>query len=264
MHPASPSGPARPCHHAQHPTREARSVASQSAAARSADRPGARLEALLTQLGPQLRRGDEAEEPPPPSYPTGIAEIDQLLGGGFPGGRLHEITGPPSSGRTSLALALLARTTHTGQLTALVDPGDAFDPPSAKTSGVDLGRVLWARAGTWRKALHCTQRLLEAEGFPLVLLDLPLDTAGPVDSTTIWLQLSRLAAGTRTTLVVLSRRRCTGSHAEVTLEMQPTCTRFTGAPALLEELETQAVLVRHRTGPALRTALLRLRVSFAA
>jgi len=203
-----------------------------------------------------------------------LPAVDALLGGGFPAGRLSEITGPLSSGRTSLALALLAGLTRAGELVAVVDRAAAFAPPSARAAGVDLERVLWARAGEWREALRCSERLLETEGFALVLLDLSAPDSSPFGSRrgdagprtppappvarAAWLRLARLAAGTGTALVVLSGQRLAGSQAEVVLEMQPARPRFQGQPALLEEVETRAVLVRHRAGPAGGEARLRL------
>jgi hypothetical protein len=73
-----------------------------------------------------------------------------------------------------------------------------------------------------------------------------------------WLQLSRLVAGTQSAFVVLSRERCTGTHAEIALEMQPASARFSAAPELLEELETQAVVVRNRAFPLQKATSLRL------
>ena len=102
---------------------------------------------------------------------TGIPALDQLLGGGFPRGRLSEVTGPLSSGRTSLALSLLAGATQRGEIVAAVDGADAFDPASAEDAGVLLDRVLWVRAPRGREALRSAERLLEAHGFALVLLD---------------------------------------------------------------------------------------------
>lgn len=220
-------------------------------------RPKKRLEALLADLGPQLRRGDSLgsrDREQPPRCSTGIEEIDRLLGGGFPRGRLSEISGSPSSGRTSLALSLLAATTQSGELAAVVDRADAFDPLSAARAGVNLERVLWARALTWRETLRCTEHLLETDGFPLVLLDLTADLGGAprrgeYGPTATWIRLARLATSTRTTVVLLSAERLAGPHAEIALEMQPARARFTGTPALLEELEIRAVLVRHRTSP---------------
>ena len=73
---------------------------------------------------------------------------------------------------TSLALALLARTTAAGEVVALVDGVDAFDPPSAAAAGVDLSHVLWVRTSEVPYALRSTEHLLAARGFALVLLDL--------------------------------------------------------------------------------------------
>ena len=63
-----------------------------------------------------------------------------------PAGALSEISGPSSSGRTTLLLRLLARATAAGSCAAVIDPSDGFDPPSAEAQGVVLDRVLWVRA----------------------------------------------------------------------------------------------------------------------
>jgi hypothetical protein len=134
---------------------------------------------------------------------------------------------------------------------------------------VDLDRVLWARARGTREALRCAERLLQTEGFPLVLLDLiesyPNESRG---SKTIqraaWIRLARLAAGTRAALVLLSQERLAGPQAEITLALQPTDAHFTGTPLLLEELEARALLVRHRAAPIDRAASVRLVESRAA
>ena len=67
----------------------------------------------------------------PERIPTGIPAIDALAAGGIPRGALTEIYGPPSSGRTSLLFALLARVTANREYGALIDTSDAFDPASA-------------------------------------------------------------------------------------------------------------------------------------
>ena len=85
--------------------------------------------------------------------PTGIDEADQLLEGGLPAGAISEITGPASSGRTSLVLAFLARRTAEERVCAWVDTSDSFDPESAAASGVDLRRLLWVRCGDSKGAL---------------------------------------------------------------------------------------------------------------
>jgi hypothetical protein len=76
---------------------------------------------------------------------TGIAEVDRLLNGGLPVGAISEITGPVSSGRTSLSLAFLAARTKEDRVCAWVDAHDAFDAESAAANGVALRQLLWVR-----------------------------------------------------------------------------------------------------------------------
>lgn len=82
-----------------------------------------------------------------PTAPTGIAALDERLGGGLPVGALSELTGPECSGRTSLALSFLAGMTDAGRVCAWVDVSDALDPESAAAVGVDLERLLWVCCG---------------------------------------------------------------------------------------------------------------------
>src|SRR5271157_1335925 len=221
-----------------------------------------RLERLLRDLGPQVRRG-ALPSLPPPRCPTGIAVIDGLLGGGFPRGHLSEVAGAASSGRTALALGLLAEATRAGEIAAVVDAADAFDAASAVAAGAALERVLWVRAPHVRAALRSVERLLEARGFPLILVDLVGREARDACCPTVWSRLARAAAGAQAALVLLAGRRPAGASAGVALEMQPRRACFVGTPALLEELEVQAVLARTRSGlcgAAGRVASVRLRV----
>ncbi|MFP6640597.1 MAG: hypothetical protein VCC04_10160 [Myxococcota bacterium] len=221
----------------------------------------ARLKAVLGELGPTLQPGHalkiaEQNRGPVLRHSSGLPALDRLLGGGFARGQLSEIVGPPSSGRTSLLLALLAQTTSgSGELAAVVDRADAFDPLSAEVAGVDLARVLWVRVGKGREALRSTEHLLETEGLPLVLLDLDPPGAhgpGPAPSRPVsvpaWTRLARLAAGTGSALVVLSRERQVGHLARMVLELQPAGSHFHGSPPLLTKFESRAVLLRHSQG----------------
>jgi RecA/RadA recombinase len=216
---------------------------------------------LLRDLGPRLRRGGQPEAARN-TLASGIPAIDRLLGGGFPGGRLSEIAGPLSSGRTSIALALLAQTTRAGELTAMVDAADAFDPASGAAIGADLERILWVRVRSPREAFRCAERLLDGRGFALVLLDLAVADLRIAPATGP--RLARLAAGTGSALVALTQRRCFGTAAEVALELTPTRANFGGAPALLEDLEVEVALARHRTTPERRTISVRLHCTQAA
>src|ERR1700691_1384221 len=101
---------------------------------------------------------------------TGIPAVDRLLDGGLPVGAISEITGPVSSGRTSLALAFLAQRTQEERVCAWVDAHDAFDSESAAANGVRLRQLLWVRckapkadARPWARldqALRATDLLL--------------------------------------------------------------------------------------------------------
>jgi RecA/RadA recombinase len=210
---------------------------------------------LLRELGPGLRLGGLPSQALA-RCPTGILELDRLLGGGFPRGRLSEIAGPGSCGRTSLALALLSEITRAGEVVAVADGADAFDPASAEAAGVRLSRVLWMRAREPREALRGAERLLEAPGFAVVLLDLGApDPRIPAGS---WLRLAQAAAASNAALVVLSLARAAGAAAELALELAPLRACFTGSPALLEGFDTEIALVRRRAGPAARAVSVRL------
>jgi hypothetical protein len=195
---------------------------------------------------------------------SGIPVLDRLLGGGFPRGRLSEITGPPSSGRTSLALSLLAEGVRTGGLAAWVDAADAFDPASAVAAGVSLSRVLWVRGQNAGAALRSTERLLETRGLPFVLLDLALHAAPPRVAPAVWPRLVRAAEASTTTLVVLSADRLTGTSAALALSLAPVQAHFTGTPCLFEGLEVQAGVARSREIPEGGQARVRLRELRAA
>jgi hypothetical protein len=82
--------------------------------------------------------------------PTGIETVDAVLQGGLPVGTLTEMIGAECSGRTALALSLVARLTRAEKVCAWVDVSDALSPESAAACGVDLVRLLWVRCGVAR------------------------------------------------------------------------------------------------------------------
>jgi len=90
--------------------------------------------------------------PAPEMVSSGIPQLD-LLTGGLPRGCLTEICGAASSGRTSVLLFALAQATQRGEVCALVDTSDAFDPASAAAAGMEMSRLLWVRCGE-NNSLH--------------------------------------------------------------------------------------------------------------
>lgn len=213
----------------------------------------AALADLVRDLGDRVRPGGLPDEPPA-RLPTGLEGLDRLLGGGFPRGRLSEIAGRPSSGRTALALAVLATATRGGETVAVVDAADAFEPGSAATAGVELTRVLWVRPPGVREALRSAERLLEARGLALVLLDLDQ----PLRASSC-LRLSRRAAASGTALLRLASARGAETGVALAVEMHDARPRFDVAPEWLEGIETRLVLARQRVGPRGAGAALSLR-----
>src|SRR5206468_3551466 len=102
---------------------------------------------------------------------TGIAALDKATGG-LPRGVITEIVGGLSSGKTGVALSILAAASSRGEMCALVDGADAFDPASGASSGVDLRRLLWVRCRGLDQTLRSADLLLQAGGFGLVAVDL--------------------------------------------------------------------------------------------
>src|SRR5687767_12504486 len=76
---------------------------------------------------------------------TGHGRADQCLEGGWPRGHLSELCGPPSAGRTTILIGSLAAATRGGELAALVDAADRFDPVPAAARGLVLEHLLWVR-----------------------------------------------------------------------------------------------------------------------
>lgn len=216
---------------------------------------------MSAELADRLRTGAApARTDETPRFATGIASLDALLGGGLPRGRLCEITGPPSSGRTSLGIALLAAVTRSGEIAAVVDAADAFDPASAAAAGVVLERVLWARAPKPRDALHCAERLLDARGFGIVMVDVcggegrAHRPATALSSPSLWKRLSHSAHASGTALVLSAPHAQVGPFAALALEAHAIRAHFADRPAWLEGLEARVVPVRSRIGTCAGTA----------
>ena len=161
--------------------------------------------------------------------------MDALLEGGVPVGAITEVTGPQSSGRTSLALSFLASRTQDGQVAAWVDAEDAFDPESAASCGVCLRQLLWVRCRSangpakgkpWTRldqAIRATDLLLQAGGFAVIVLDLG-DTS-PEHASRIpmatWFRFRQAADRSRCSLVVLGKSSYAQSCAATVLECLP-------------------------------------------
>lgn len=111
----------------------------------------------------------------PPSHalcPFTPKDLHAILPG-LPGGAITEISGPRSAGRTTLFHASLAAATAAGELCAVVDGSDSFDPASATAAGVRLDRLLWVQCHhDVQDTLKAADLILHGGGFRLVIVDL--------------------------------------------------------------------------------------------
>jgi hypothetical protein len=211
--------------------------------------------ALRIQIEHSLERRFPAALSPAPrtlreTAATGISEVDRLLDGGLPVGAISELTGPTSSGRTSLALAFLAGRTQEERVCAWVDANDVFDSESAAANGVALRQLLWVRcknpnktAKPWARldqALRATDLLLQAGGFAAIVLD--LGSTSPEHGARIplatWFRFRQAADRARCSLLVLAQEPLAQSSAAVVLECAAVNT-LTGSRTVLSNREYQ-------------------------
>jgi recombination protein RecA len=104
--------------------------------------------------------------------PTGSLSLDIALGGrGLPKGRIIEIYGPESSGKTTLALHAVARAQRAGGIAAFIDAEHALDPSWAKKLGVELETLLVSQPGSGEEAMHITEMLIKSNAVDIIVID---------------------------------------------------------------------------------------------
>jgi recA bacterial DNA recombination protein len=170
------------------------------------------LESLLRARKLDVTLTDVPGTPVPPpdrlAPIPGCGELEAALGGGLRRGHLSEIIGPASSGRTTIAAQAMAGAAARGEVVALVDACDTFDPASAAAAGLDLSRLFWVRdTGDASRALKAFALILQAGGFGLAVLDLA-DLPAPAVRRfpwPTWMRIARLVEHSDT--VALRRRR---------------------------------------------------------
>jgi recombination protein RecA len=135
------------------------------------------LETALAQIerqfgrGAVMRLGDDARTPVE-VIPTGSIALDVALGiGGLPRGRIVEIYGPESSGKTSLALHAVANAQKTGGIAAFIDAEHALDPEYAKKLGVDTDALLVSQPDTGEQALEIADMLIRSGAIDVIVVD---------------------------------------------------------------------------------------------
>ena len=121
--------------------------------------------------GTIMRMGDEAIEPLE-SISTGSISLDIALGiGGLPKGRVVEIYGPESSGKTTLAIHCIANVQKNGGIAAFIDAEHAFDRSYAQKLGVDLENLLISQPDNGEQALEITENLIRSGAIDIIVID---------------------------------------------------------------------------------------------
>jgi recombination protein RecA len=122
--------------------------------------------------GSIMRLGQKGAIQPIDSIPTGSISIDYALGvGGMPRGRVIEIFGPESSGKTTLALQVIAQAQKLGGISAFVDAEHALDAAYARKLGVDLDNLLVSQPDNGEQALEIVEVLIRSGGVDVVVVD---------------------------------------------------------------------------------------------
>jgi recombination protein RecA len=141
-----------------------------------ADREKA-LETALAQIDRQFGKGSvmrlgEDSRPPIEVIPTGSIALDVALGiGGLPRGRVIEVFGPESSGKTTVALHAVANAQRAGGIAAFIDAEHALDPDYAKKLGVDTDALLVSQPDTGEQALEIADMLIRSGALDVIVID---------------------------------------------------------------------------------------------
>jgi recombination protein RecA len=164
--------------------------------------------------GSIMRMGDFQERMAFEVVPSGSIALDLALGvGGFPRGRIVEIYGPESSGKTTLALHAIAEAQKTGGTAAFIDVEHALDPTYAAALGVDLDNLLVSQPDTGEQALDIAEMLIRSNAVDIVVLDsvaalvTKAELEGDMGDTHVGLQARLMSQALRKLTAAISRSK---------------------------------------------------------
>jgi len=160
-----------------------------------------------------IRMGDE-HKVDVDVIPTGNLLIDRALGvGGFPRGRIMEIFGPESSGKTTLTLTAIAQAQKRGGLAAFVDVEHALDPEYSKKLGVNMDDLLVSQPGSGEEALRIVETLVRSNALDIIVLDsvaalvTKQELDGEIGDSTVGAQARLMSAAMRKLTALISKAR---------------------------------------------------------
>ncbi|MGF1450819.1 MAG: recombinase RecA [Opitutales bacterium] len=146
---------------------------------------------------------------------TGSVAIDLALGAGVPRGRVCEIYGPESSGKTTLCLSIIAEAQRNGGNAVFVDVEHALDPRYAKIVGVDLDNLMVAQPESGEDALNITETLIRSGAVDVIVIDSVAalvsknELEGQFGDSTVGLQARMMSQAMRRLTAAINRTKCT-------------------------------------------------------
>lgn len=179
-------------------------------------RPGERDQALNLVLGQiernfgkgSIMRLGDASRMRVETISTGALTLDLALGGGYPKGRVVEVYGPESSGKTTLTLHAIAEVQRRGGVAAFVDAEHALDPVYAASLGVDIENLLVSQPDTGEMALEIVDQLVRSAAVDIVVVD---SVAALTPRAEIEGEMGDLAVGSQARLMSQAMRKITGN-----------------------------------------------------
>lgn len=180
------------------------------------DQKKASLEAVLASINKRYGNGaiwqlGESEIPSTDVVSTNAVTLDQALGiGGIPRGRITELYGPESSGKTTLALHVVANVQRAGGTAAIIDAEHALDLAYAERVGVDVPSLLVSQPDTGEQALEITEALVRA-GVDIVVVD---SVAMLIPEAELKGEMSDIQVGAQARLMAKALRKLTGPVAD--------------------------------------------------
>jgi len=178
------------------------------------------LQATLQKLEKEYGKGtvmrlDERADQTIEVIPTGSLALDAALGvGGLPRGRIVEIYGPESSGKTTLALHAIAEANKLGGMAAFIDAEHAFDPVYAQKLGIDTSQLIISQPDYGEQALEITDTLIRSGALDVVVIDsvaalVPkAELEGEMGDAKVGLQARLMSQALRKLTASISRTRC--------------------------------------------------------
>ncbi|MFO0899950.1 MAG: recombinase RecA [Pirellulales bacterium] len=191
--------------------------ANRLAAAKGATESNPHLKTTLQQIEKQYGEGaimslGKDGFGPVEGIPTGSLSLDIALGGrGVPRGRVVEVFGPESSGKTTLALHVVARAQRGGGIAAFIDAEHALDPSWAKKLGVELETLLVSQPSSGEEAMHITEMLVKSNAVDVIVVD---SVAALVPQKELEGEMGESHVGLQARLMSQALRKLTGAIAK--------------------------------------------------